>query len=184
MTRKRGLVVAAIVALALLAAMEPADQRMHDAGGPGIVPFELTGGQARANEILAEWGTQGRDAARQSLWIDFGFLVAYGTFLTLALAATRDVARSRGWRHLATIGRVAVWFGALAAAFDALENVCLLLTLDRDGAALPLLATVFASCKFLLLVSAISYIAAGLLMRLRRSANAAGEKADGERSAA
>ncbi len=151
----------------LFLAMSPADQRMQDTGGPGIVPFELTGGQDRADEILSEWGEDGRDAARESLWIDFGFLVAYGSFLTLALAAVRDLARDRGWRRLAAIGGVVFSFGALGAAFDALENVCLLLTLDRAGAAFPLLATIFAACKFILLAVAIAYLLAGLAMRLR-----------------
>jgi hypothetical protein len=169
MTRRWGLVISAIAAVVLLAAMEPANERMHDTGGPGILQFELTGGQDRAEEIKAEWGEKGRDAARESLWIDFGFLLAYGTFLTLALAATRDLAGERGWRRLANVGFVVVWFGALAASFDLLENVCLLLTLDGDAGAFPLLATVFATCKFLLLLAAIAYIAAGLLMRLRGS---------------
>jgi hypothetical protein len=170
MTRKRGLIASAVAALVLLAAMAPADRRMQDTGGPGIVPFELTGGEDRAEEILAEWGEKGRDAARESLWIDFGFLLAYGTLLTLALAATRDLARSRGWPRLTAIGRVVAPFGALAAAFDALENACLLLTLDGAGAAFPLLATVFASCKFALLAGAIAYLLAGLAARLSRRA--------------
>ncbi len=140
---------------------------MKDTGGPGMVPFELTGGQDRADEILAEWGEDGQGAARESLWIDFGFLLAYGAFLTLALAAVRDLAGERGWRRLAAIGAVAVSFGALAAAFDALENVCLLLTLEGTGAALPLLATIFAACKFILLAAAIAYLLTGLAMRLR-----------------
>jgi hypothetical protein len=147
--------------------MAPADERMQDTGGPGIVPFELTGGQDRADEILSEWGEDGQDAARESLWIDFGFLLAYGTFLTLALMALRDLARERGWRRLAAIGKVAIWFGALGAAFDALENVCLLLTLEEGGAAFPLLATVFAACKFGLLTAAIAYLVVVLAMRLR-----------------
>jgi len=74
--------------LLLLLAMSPAENRMKDAGGPGIVPFEVTGGQDRAEEIMAEWGEDGKEAARESLWIDFGFLIAYGTFVTLALRAT------------------------------------------------------------------------------------------------
>jgi hypothetical protein len=176
MTRKRGLIASAIAALALLGAMQPAEQRMRDTGGPGIVPFEVTGGQDRAEEILSEWGSDGQDAARESLWIDFGFLVAYGTFLTLALAATRDLARKRAWARLAAIGAVVVWFGALGAGFDALENTCLLLTLNGSGAAFPLLATVFASVKFVLLAAAIAYLVAGLLMRLRHSRNGAGAK--------
>jgi hypothetical protein len=161
-TRRRGLIATGIATLVLLLAMSPADERMQDTGGPGIVPFELTGGQERADEILAEWGEKGQDAARESLWIDFGFLLAYGAFLTLALASVRDRARERGWRRLAAIGGVVVSFGALGAAFDALENICLLLTLDDAGAALPLLATIFAACKFALLAAAVAYLLAGL----------------------
>lgn len=162
MTRRRGLIASGIATVALFLAMSPAEGRMTDTGGPGMVPFELTGGQDRADEILSEWGDDGQDAARESLWIDFGFLLAYGTFLTLALAVVRDLARDRGWRRLAAIGAVVVSFGALGAAFDALENVCLLLTLEGSGAAFPLLATIFAASKFLLLTVAIAYLLVGL----------------------
>jgi hypothetical protein len=145
----------------LLLAMSPADERMKD-NGHGIVAFELTGGQDRADEIMSDWGDEGRDAAREQLWIDFGFLIAYGTFLTLALAAVRDRARERGRRRLAAVGGLVVYFGALAAGFDAIENICLLLTLDGAGSAFPLLATIFASCKFIFLALAIAYLVAGL----------------------
>ena len=131
-------------------------------GGPGMVPFELTGGQDRADEILAEWGEDGQDAAREQLWIDFAFLLAYGSFLTFALSAIRDLARRRDWRRLAAVGGVVACFGALAAGFDALENICLLLTLGGAGSAFPLLATIFATCKFTLLALAIAYLLAGL----------------------
>src|SRR5215207_9965797 len=133
MSRRWGLILSGIATVILLLAMAPADERMTDTGGPGIVPFELTGGQDRADEILAEWGDEGRDAARQSLWIDFGFLLAYGTFLTLALLTCRDWARERDWRRLSQLGSFVVWFGPLIAGFDALENICLLLTLDDAG---------------------------------------------------
>lgn len=166
-TRGRGLIASGIATLVLLLAMSPAEERMQDTGGPGIVSFELAGSQDRADEILAEWGEDGRDAARQSLWIDFGFLLAYGIFLTLAVAAIRDLARERGWRRLGAIGGVVVSFGALGAACDALENICLLLTIEGAGAALPLLATIFAAFKFIFLAGAIAYLLAGLGMRLR-----------------
>jgi hypothetical protein len=172
MTRQRGLIASGLATVLLLLAMSPSDERMKDTGGPGIVPFELTGGEDRADEILAEWGEEGQDAARESLWIDFGFLLAYGTFLSLALAATRDLARHRGWSRLAAVGAIAVSFGALGAAFDALENICLLLTLDGAGAGFPLAATIFAGCKFAFLAAAIAYLLVGLAMRLRRGATA------------
>jgi hypothetical protein len=165
-TRRRCLIAAGIATTILFVAMLPAENRMKDTGGPGVVPFELAGSQDRADEILAEWGEEGQDAARESLWIDFGFLLAYGGLLTLAAAAVRDLAGRRGWARLATIGRVVVACGALVAAFDALENVCLLLTLDEAGPAFPVMATTFAACKFALLAVAIAYIGAGLIMRV------------------
>jgi len=163
-TRKLGLGVVGITMVVLYLAMGPAESRMQD-NGPGMVPFELNGGQHHADEILAEWGDEGQDAAREQLWIDFGFMAAYGTFLTLALAAVGDMARGRDWRRLAAIGGVVAYFGALGAGFDALENICLLLTLGGHGAAFPLLATIFATCKFTLIVIAIAYLIAGLSMR-------------------
>lgn len=152
--------------VALFLAMSPAEDRMKDTGARGMVPFELSGGQHRADEILAEWGEDGQDAAREQLWIDFGFMLAYGSFLTFALAAVLDLARKRSWRRLAAIGAIVVFFGALGACFDALENICLLLTLNDAGAAFPLLATIFATCKFALITVAIAYLIAGIGMRL------------------
>jgi len=162
-----GLIGSGIATILLLLAMSPADERMQDTGGPGIVPFELSGGQDRADEILAEWGEDGQDAARESLWIDFGFLLAYGTFLTLALAWSRDTIARRDFPRLSRAGPVAVWLGAGAAACDAVENTFLLLTLDGAGAAAPVIATVFAAVKFALLAAAIVYIVAGLVTRFR-----------------
>ena len=158
------MVATGIAMVLLLLAMSPAENRMQD-NGPGMVPFELNGGRHHADEILAEWGDEGQDAAREQLWIDFGFMAAYGTFLTLALASVRDMARGRDWGRLAAIGGVVAYFGALGAGFDALENICLLLTLGGHGSAFPLLATIFATCKFTLIVIAIAYLIAGVSMR-------------------
>lgn len=133
------------------------------ASGPGMVTFELSGGDARADEILAEWGEDGRDAARDQLWLDYGFMLAYGTFLGLAAAAVRDLCRRRHLRRLTRLGNAAIWFGPVAAAFDALENACLLLTVGGSGAPFPTLATTFASVKFALLAAAIAYLAAGIV---------------------
>ncbi|HEU4462036.1 MAG TPA: hypothetical protein VFR75_05540 [Solirubrobacterales bacterium] len=165
MTRARALVLLAVAVLALLAAMKPAEDRMTD-NGPGIVAFELAGSADRSQEIQDEWGEDGRDAARQQLWIDYGFMLAYGAFLVLAAAATRDLARTRGWQRLVAIGALAVPAGGIAAGCDAIENACLLLTLGGGGDWAPVAATVFAVAKFALLAVAIAYLIAGLAMRL------------------
>lgn len=168
----KALLAAGVATLLLLWAMSPMEDRMQ-ANGPGMVTFELTGGQERADEILSEWGDDGRDAARDQLWIDYAFMLAYGIFLGLAAASMRDLCRDRGLRRLAAIGAVAIWLGPLAAGFDAIENACLLLTVGGGGAAFPILATIFATCKFLLLAGAIGYLLAagvGLLSNRLRAA--------------
>jgi len=167
-TRKRALIASAVATLAIGAVLFALDGRMMDAGGPGIVGFELAGSKHRAAEILADWGQDGKDAARASLWIDYAYILAYGTFLVLASAATRDLARSREWRRMAAFGTVAIGLAVAGAAFDAIEDVGLLLALDGNGGALaPRLAQVCATLKFALLAVTIAYLLAGLLMRFR-----------------
>jgi pimeloyl-ACP methyl ester carboxylesterase len=111
------------------------DAPLWDAGGPGIIGFELAGSEGAADRILFEWGQDARDTARISLWLDFAFLVAYGTFWA-------TVSRTRAL----SIAAIA------AAACDAIENVFLLLVLGRHGGALaPVAAAGFATAKFVLL---------------------------------
>jgi len=144
------------------------DGRMRDAGGPGIIGFEFAGSEERAAEILADWGEEGQDAARASLWLDYAYILAYAGFLTLAAIATRDLAASRGWRRMVVAGIAAIPMAAAAGAFDAVEDAGLLLALDgRGGDLAPLLATVCASFKFALLALDITYLVVSLLLRLR-----------------
>jgi hypothetical protein len=169
LTRKVGLIASGAVALVIGGALVALDARMMDAGGPGIVGFELAGSEDRAVEILADWGEDGTDAATASLWLDYAYIVAYGTFLILAAVATRDLARRRGWDRMASFGLVAAPLAAAAAVFDAIENVGLLLAVNEHGGALaPRLAQVCAIVKFVLLAVTIAYLLAGLGLRFRR----------------
>ena len=145
---------------ALFLVLGAIDNRMWDAGGPGIVGFELAGNEENAEEILAEWGDEGKDAARLSLWIDFPFLVVYSAFWALA-------ARALGGRR--------VWVAApVAGAFDFLENVCLHLVLGGAGGdTLPALAAVFATVKFVALTLVEGYVAIVLIRRYAKWAVAA-----------
>jgi hypothetical protein len=166
-TRKQALIVSAVASLAIGAVLLVLDARMMDTGGPGIIGFEVAGSEDRAAEILADWGDEGADAARASLWIDYAYLIAYGTFLVLATWATRDLARNRGWRRMAAIGTALIPVPVAVAAFDAVEDVGLLLAVDRHGGAFaPRLAQVCASLKFALLAVTIAYLLAGLVLRI------------------
>jgi hypothetical protein len=119
---------------------------------------------------LPNGAPEGRDTVRLSLIVDYGFMVGYGAFVTLAGLATRDFARENGNRALASAGRIVPWFAAAAAVFDAGENAFLLLTVGGDGgSAAPVLATLCASVKWVLIVIAVAYLAWGLGVRLLRA---------------
>jgi pimeloyl-ACP methyl ester carboxylesterase len=170
MTRKRALWVTGGIAAVLFVVLALIDNRMWDEGGPGIIDFELAGSARDAREILTEWGPDGRDAAKLSLWLDFPFLIAYGAFWALAAAACRDIARRQGWARLARLGPIAIVLAPVAAGCDALEDVFLLLVVGgHGGSAGPVLAAGFASVKFLTLVLAELYVVVVVVRRLHRA---------------
>ena len=174
--RKRALIVSAIAMVVLGLILLAIDRDMTDTGGPGIIGLEVAGTQDRAQEILSEWGDDGTDAAKRSLWLDYAYILAYATFGVLAAAATRDLAERRGWRRMGAFGVAVVPFAAAAGAFDAIEDVGLLLVVNGHGGTLaPALAKACASLKFLLLGITIVYLVAGLVLRLRHRETEASE---------
>jgi hypothetical protein len=165
--RKHALIVFGIATLAFTAILELIDPS-HVSHGPTILNFEFAGSQSRAAQIVAEWGTKGRSAARLSLVLDYGYMLSYGLFFALAGFAVRDTARARGWRRLAAVGVVVPFFALAAATFDASENVALLLTLAGNGGSLaPPFAAVCSALKFALIGIAILYAICGLTLWLR-----------------
>ncbi len=173
LSRKHLLVAFGIATVAFDVALIVIDKRLEATGGPGIVPYELSGGAGRASRILAEWGDHGRGLASLSLWLDFGFILSYATFFALAGLATRDYARDHGLRRLAAAGTVAPFLAIAAGVFDVVEDVGLLLFLGgHGGSAAPVIASVCAGFKFALIALAIGYAIWGLAARLmqRRAA--------------
>ncbi len=182
MSRRRALWLLAVAMVALFAVELLYDGRMQDAGGHGIVAFEVAFTSGMAHSIMLAWGARGHDAAVASLWFDFLFLTAYGLFLFLAVRALRDALARGGWTRLARPGGTIAVLSLVALVCDALENVFLLLQLGgRARAVGPTLAGSFASVKFACVAVAIAYLLAGLValgvMRLRQGAAAGGERA-------
>jgi len=172
MTRRRGLLISGIATALLFLVLTALDLQMRDSGGPGIVGFEFAWDGEGASEILADWGESGQSAAEASLYLDFLYLIAYGTLGTLAVGAVRDLAARRGLRRIASAGAALVAFPAAAASFDALEDIGLLVALDGSGGdTAPMLAAICASLKFALATAAIVYIVVGLIAARRARAH-------------
>ncbi|UCZ58548.1 hypothetical protein [Mycolicibacterium phocaicum] len=140
---------ATIAFSAYTAAMLAVEARLRRTGGPGVVPFELAGTAAKAEEIMGQWGHEGQRAARLSLWLDFGYMTSYGILLGLLVDRRR---RRRG--HPAWLPAVA----AVAVAGDAIEGVSLLRVLDnKDITANARRAKVAALVKFAVLGPMLGY---------------------------
>jgi hypothetical protein len=167
LTRRDWIAITGVATVAFFVALAIIEQSLP-AGTPGIIEFEFVRTSERAARFLSEWGAGGRDTARLSLWVDYGFMLSYGAFFTLAGLATRDLAREQGMRRLAAAGRVVPWFAAVAALFDAGENAFLLLILGgHGGSAAPALATTCSSIKWVLITIAEIYALCGLIVWLR-----------------
>ncbi len=139
--------------VAYTAVMLALERRMRQAGGAGIIPFELAGNASRAEAIMARWGSEGQRAARLSLWLDFGYMATYGTLTALLVERTR---RRRG--HPAALPAVVI----VAVAGDALEGVSLLKVLNGTRVAVySRRAQIAALIKFAVLALVLGYIAAG-----------------------
>ncbi len=128
------------------------ERRMRQAGGAGIIRFELAGNASRAEAVMAGWGSEGQRAARLSTCLDFGYMATYGTLLALLVERTR---RRRG--HPAALPGVVI----VAVAGDAVEGVSLLKVLNGTRVAVySRRARIAALIKFAVLALALGYVAA------------------------
>jgi hypothetical protein len=136
--------------------------------GASILDFEFVRTTARANQILKDWGAEGRSAARTSLWLDYPFLVSYALLYSLACGALADRAKGAGKARWATLGVVLSWASLGAGLFDALENAALLRILaGHPEQPYPALASASAAGKFVLSAAALLYLAVFGLLSLR-----------------
>ena len=167
------LLMALLVAtLAVGALALPALDTISDRGA-GIFEFELAASSSDAREIVNGWGEEGRSAARESLLLDYPYLILYGLLFAGACAAVSRRAERAGKPALARLGAVLAWGALAGAAADALENAALLIVAaEHTGQPWPALAALFAVIKFALTIAAFLYAIVGFLLTLRAPARA------------
>lgn len=149
--RDKRLAVASVAFVGYTAVMLLLERRIRATSGPGIIPFELAGSAAQAEDIMTRWGSDGQRAARLSLWLDFGYMATYGTFTALLIDRAR---RRRG--HPAALPAAMI----VAVTADAIEGVSLLKVLNRTRIAdYARRAQIAAFIKFAVLAAALGYVA-------------------------
>ncbi len=169
---RRGLIVLGLLLLTLgVGAL--ALPALDDMGEVGIIEFELARTSEQASEYYGELGESGRDGARESLYLDYPFLILYGLLYAAACLVVAARAAERGMSRLARWGEPLAWGALGAAACDAIENVALLRVLDgHTDQPWPGIAFTFASAKFLLSAAVVLYAVIGFVLTLRAARTA------------
>jgi len=133
-----------------------------EAAPNGIVSFELSGSQVKADEIIASWDATAQLYTAFGLGFDFLFMPLYATAIALGvlLAAGRHPGR------FASVGAWVGWGAFVAALFDSAENICLFnLLLGNTGANYASMAAIYATLKFGLILLGIGYALIGWVWR-------------------
>ena len=154
--------VASIASLILMVTLRHIDGFLKSTSTPaGIVGFELAFTRERAAFILQTWTANGAlTSARESLRLDFAFLLAYP--VSLALGCRILARRNAGWFDRVGIQLSYALFACIP--LDATENVALLRMLDIGASnGLARLAAICATIKFALILGAVVFLIAAQL---------------------
>jgi hypothetical protein len=156
-----------VVTLFLMVLLNMEGKPMITPAAPlGIVSYELAGSVTKAQEILASWNQQAQLSAAFSLGLDYVFMLAYSSAIGLACIWTADALRRRGL-PLASIGAPLAWGLWLAAVFDAIENVALVVILFGTlQTPWPEVARWCAIVKFSLIFLGLVYAFFGLVVSM------------------
>ncbi|RYF53691.1 MAG: hypothetical protein EOO39_40415 [Cytophagaceae bacterium] len=118
-----------------------------------IVAYELVKTPEKANALLNQFGNEAKiSLVRQSLYLDFVFLVLYGSTLFVGCRYATELARQVGaQRTWVRLSYGLAWLGIVALLADAAENVVLLRQLPPGIVTdtTTLLAWAMASLKFI-----------------------------------
>lgn len=139
LNRKQWLWILGVATVLYFLAFSIPESAMKNAGGPGLLEFEMVATAERAAQFISDLGEDGVAAAKWAIWMDFPFILLFASFLSLAMRAAAD----RCGDVIEDIGLLAILFGSTSSWA-------------------PALATGFAVAKFILLTLVATYLIAVL----------------------
>ncbi|MFX0113314.1 MAG: hypothetical protein ACFFB3_02080 [Candidatus Hodarchaeota archaeon] len=159
-----GIIAATCVFLVVFVMMRVVSEPIEEESSHDVIDLEFAWTSDKMKTILDDWGEDLIEAEIQATYLDFVFLVAYGTVL-----AGFSLLISRAFKEelLGYLGFRFVIISYIASLFDAIENVNLLLVLyfpDSFPAFAPLLASICATIKFAMILCTAGYILFGSLI--------------------
>lgn len=120
-----------------------------------IVQFERAGTVEVAKKIMNEWSADELSNVKISIYIDFGFILAYCAAFMFACKAASVFS---GVHWLIKIGALCTAMCWLAGMCDAIENIAMLKTLNEISQIPVSIAFYFATVKFATLAFLLFFI--------------------------
>jgi hypothetical protein len=152
--------ISAVLTIIIFVLMRPVETALKSLSPYGVMELEFAWTVEKINTIFTTWEQADSSLISQELFvtlIDYGFLLAYSTFFAcITLLISRKLLSGR----IQLVGFYMTIFSFIAAVFDAIENINLILMLSSPSSFpsfSPLLASVFALLKFSLLILVICF---------------------------
>ena len=147
--KRKNQVWIAFAATALMVAVMQTQGRPMVKSGHSIVAFELAKTNENALHIIHDWGAEVVQIAITNTWIDFIFILAYGSFAVLCCLSLGENQLVKKWQMMSKVmARMAIF----ACMCDVVENFLMLQTLSGSMQSVNIIgAYYFALTKFILL---------------------------------
>lgn len=127
---------------------------------PNIIAFELAGSVEAASKIINEWNSEQLSRVKTSIYLDYGFILAYCSAFMIACRAASTYSRIQ---FFIKTGQQLVWIVWFAGLCDAIENIAMLRTLSEVSQTSVSIAFYFATIKFSILLVALIFVLMNLL---------------------
>ena len=149
--------IGAIASIIIWMLMRPTEAALKSASPYGVMELEFAWTVEQINQIFGAWTDDLLVQELNVTLLDYGFLVAYSIFLAcITLLLSRKLLSGR----IQLVGLYMALIPFVAALFDAIENLNLILMLSSPTnfpSFSPLLASIFASLKFGLIIIVIVF---------------------------
>ena len=128
-----------------------------------IIAWELAGSGEQSGKLMTAWGAEGLRLAGFCLGIDFLFIAAYVTAISLACLWAKDGFEENGW-PLAGMGLVLSIAMIAAGVFDSIENYALLQQLLHGADdSWAFTARMLALTKFFIVILSLAFASLGAI---------------------
>lgn len=122
---------------------------------PNIVAFELAGTAEAASKIISEWSIDQISRVKTSIYLDFGFILAYCSAFMFACQAAANFSRVEFFTKISKQFIVLIWVAGLC---DVIENMAMLTTLNEISQTSVSIAFYTATPKFGILLLSLIFI--------------------------